>query len=139
MTAWEFVGGRERTNYESMVRKFEGYTILAGKLRGNMIWGPHKDPRKLFPCGAMKRRHSILSCERPISRKPGPMPRAMSSILVLPHLRAYSTRAARRLRSVPTSLSQSSSQSINRQRASLRPASSQCKTWAHVSISLLQL
>ena len=51
MTAWEFVGGRERTNDESMVRKFEGYTILVGKLRGNMILGPHKDPRKLFPCG----------------------------------------------------------------------------------------
>ena len=51
MTAWEFVGGRERTNYESMVRKFEGYNILVGKLRGNMILGPHKDPRKLFPCG----------------------------------------------------------------------------------------
>ena len=51
MTAWEFVGGRERTNYESMVRKFEGYTILVGKLRGKMILGPHKDPRKLFPCG----------------------------------------------------------------------------------------
>ena len=30
MTAWEFVGGRKRTNNESMVRKFEGYKILVG-------------------------------------------------------------------------------------------------------------
>ena len=62
-----------------------------------------------------------------------------SSILVSPRTRAYSTGAARRLGSVPTSSSQSFSQSVDRQNASTRPASSQCKTWAHVSISLSQL
>ena len=28
--AWEFVGGQQKTNNESMMRKFEGYKILVG-------------------------------------------------------------------------------------------------------------
>ena len=32
VTVWEFVGGRQKTNNESMVRKFEGYKILVGNL-----------------------------------------------------------------------------------------------------------
>ena len=51
VTALEFVGGRQKTNNESLVRKFEGYKILVGNLLGIMILGPHKEPRKLFPCG----------------------------------------------------------------------------------------
>ena len=53
--------GRQKTNNESVVRKFAGNKILVGQLWGIISLGPRKDLRQLFRCGVVQPVHEIDS------------------------------------------------------------------------------